>query len=231
MSKVIGIIGAMDIEVNGIIDEMKEPVIEEIAGMRFVKGKLFGNTVVVCKCGIGKVFAGICTQTMILKYSPEIIINSGVAGALSEELSVLDAVVATSVVQHDMDTSPLGDPVGLISGINVISIGTDDNVSKSLEFAAQSIGISVSRGIVASGDQFIANKDKKDYIKSTFNACACEMEGAAIGQTCYVNNVPFAILRTISDGKGEAMDYVTFSALAAQQAINIIKNFLKNYEV
>ncbi len=231
MSNIIGIIGAMDIEVNGIISDMTNTKIEEFSQMRFVSGELFGKRVVVCKCGIGKVFAGICAQTMILKYSPKIIINSGVAGALDEELSVLDAVVATSVVQHDMDTSPLGDPVGLISGINVVGIDTDANVSNCLENSAKELEIAVKRGVIASGDQFVANPQRKEYIKNTFGASACEMEGASIGQVCYVNKVPFSIIRTISDGKGEVLDYFTFSELAANQAIKIIKNFIKNYEV
>ena len=231
MSDIIGIIGAMDIEVDGIISNMTNTQFEEISSMKFVSGELYGKRIVVCKCGIGKVFAGICAQTMILKYAPKIIINSGVAGALDEKLCVLDAVVATSVVQHDMDTSPLGDPVGLISGINVVNIEADKKVSKALENSAKELQISVKRGIIASGDQFIANNEKKQYIKDTFSASACEMEGGAIAQACYVNKIPFAILRTISDGKGEVLDYFTFSERAAVQAIKIIKNFIKYYEV
>lgn len=231
MSDIIGIIGAMDIEVDGIISNMTNTQFEEISSMKFVSGELYGKRIVVCKCGIGKVFAGICAQTMILKYAPKIIINSGVAGALDEKLCVLDAVVATSVVQHDMDTSPLGDPVGLISGINVVNIEADKKVSKALENSAKELQISVKRGIIASGDQFIANDEKKQYIKDTFSASACEMEGGAIAQACYVNKIPFAILRTISDGKGEVLDYFTFSERAAVQAIKIIKNFIKYYEV
>lgn len=231
MSDIIGIIGAMDIEVDGIISNMTNTQFEEISSMKFVSGELYGKRIVVCKCGIGKVFAGICAQTMILKYAPKIIINSGVAGALDEKLCVLDSVVATSVVQHDMDTSPLGDPVGLISGINVVNIEADKKVSKALENSAKELQISVKRGIIASGDQFIANDEKKQYIKDTFSASACEMEGGAIAQACYVNKIPFAILRTISDGKGEVLDYFTFSERAAVQAIKIIKNFIKYYEV
>lgn len=231
MSKIIGIIGAMDIEVDGIISNMTDVETEEISSMKFVKGHLYGKDVVVCKCGIGKVFAGICAQTMIIKYAPKIIINSGVAGALDSKLCVLDAVVATSVVQHDMDTSPLGDPVGLISGINIVNIEANDKVSKALENSAKELQIPVKRGIIASGDQFIANEEKKQYIKSTFKASACEMEGGAIAQACYINKVPFAIIRTISDGKGEVLDYFSFSERAAVQAIKIIKNFVKSYEV
>lgn len=228
MSNMIGIIGAMDIEVNGLISKMDNAVTEAIGGISFTRGTLHGKDVVISKCGIGKVFAAICAQTMILKYAPACIINSGVAGALSDELNIFDAVIATSMVQHDMDTSPLGDPKGLISGINVINIDSDKQVSCALENAAKELNVNTVRGIIASGDQFIADPCKKAEIKSIFNATACEMEGASIGQVCYVNNVPFAVMRTISDGKGEAIDYMTFAVSAAEKSILIIENFLKN---
>ena len=120
MSKPIGIIGAMDIEVDGIVASMSNTTIEEISGVKYYSGTLSNKNVVVAKCGIGKVFAAICSQTMILKYNPCVIINTGVAGSLSNELNILDVAVADKVVQHDMDTSAIGDPKGLISGINVI---------------------------------------------------------------------------------------------------------------
>lgn len=227
MSKLIGIIGAMDIEVDGIVSSMQNTSVEEISGIKFIKGTLYGKDVVVAKCGIGKVFASICTQTMILKYHPDVIINSGVAGSLEKGLGVLDVVVASSVVQHDMDTSAIGDPKGLISGINVIYINTDENVQKSLMSACGELSCNTKLGTVASGDKFIASKDDKDFIKGEFGAIACEMEGASIGHTCFVNNVPFGILRAISDGDGAEMDYCTFAKLAAEQSIKIVKKFVE----
>ena len=229
MNNVIGIIGAMDIEVNGIISKMESTETKILGGISFTKGKIFGKNVVVSKCGIGKVFASMCAQTMILEYSPSCIINSGVAGTLTDTLNIFDAVIATSVVQHDMDTSPLGDPKGLISGINIVQISSDDDVSSALENAANELSVNTVRGIIASGDQFIASAERKKEIRDTFTASACEMEGAAIGQVCYVNNVPFAVMRTISDGKGEALDYMTFSVAAAEKSIQIIERFLLNY--
>ncbi|MBQ9744407.1 MAG: 5'-methylthioadenosine/adenosylhomocysteine nucleosidase [Clostridia bacterium] len=229
MSSLIGIIGAMDIEVNGLISDMEGSVTEIHGGISFTKGILYGKNVVVSKCGIGKVFASMCTQTMILKYSPDLIINSGVAGTLDKELNILDAVIASSVVQHDMDTSPLGDPKGLISGINVVNFDTDKDISCKLANASSDMGVNTVSGIIASGDQFIASPDKKADIFNTFGAIACEMEGAAIGQVCYVNQVPFTVMRTISDGKGEALDYHAFSVIAANKSMQIIKQFLLNY--
>ena len=228
MNKLVGIIGAMDMEVSGLISKMENAKSTVFGGMTFTEGKLCGRNVVISKCGIGKVFAAMCAQTMILKFAPDFIINSGVAGALSESLNIMDAVIATRVVQHDMDTSPLGDPKGLISGINVVYIDTDKSVSASLTNAANELNVNTVRGIIASGDQFVASHDRKKEIEATFNAVACEMEGASIGQVCYVNKVPFAIMRTISDGKGEALDYQTFAGSAAKKSMQIIENFLKN---
>ncbi len=226
MSNVIGIIGAMDIEVSGLVSGMVNTEKRIYGGIEFTRGTLCGKEIVVARCGIGKVFAAMCAQAMILQYDPQCIINSGVAGSLSEDLNVLDAVVATAVVQHDMDTSPLGDPKGLISGINIVNIESDKNISNKLLDASKGLNVNTKSGVIASGDQFVANPNKKLEISDLFGAIACEMEGAAIGQVCYVNNVPFAVIRTISDGKGEALDYQTFSVMAAKKSMEIIKSFL-----
>ena len=229
MSKLIGIIGAMDIEVSGIVDSMTEVETKSISNITFYKGKLYNKDVVAAKCGIGKVFAAICAQTMILKYGVDVIINTGVAGSLTSELGVLDVAVAKNVVQHDMDTSPLGDPKGLISGINVIYFETDELVKGALLKACKAVNCDSFEGTIASGDKFIANKQDKTDIINEFNAIACEMEGAAIGHTCFINNVPFGIIRAISDGDGAEMDYQTFSKLAAENSIKITKKFVEIY--
>lgn len=228
-SDLIGIIGAMDIEVDALIASMNNTEEKIISSVRFVKGELFGRNIVIAKCGIGKVFAAICAQTMILEYKPSVIINTGVAGSLEKGLNVLDVAVATSVVQHDMDTSAIGDPRGLISGINIIYIDACKNVSSALKKAAKSISCTVKEGIIASGDKFMADSQEKANINREFGAIACEMEGASIGQVCYVNKVPFGILRTISDGDGAEMDYMTFAPKAAVQATEIVKEFIKIY--
>ena len=229
MSNLIGIIGAMDIEVDALISAMTDAEERIISSVRYVKGKLFDKDIVVAKCGIGKVFAAICAQTMILEYKPSLIINTGVAGSLERGFNVLDVAVAKSVVQHDMDTSAIGDPVGLISGINVIYIDACTNVSKALKAASLKVGCNVKEGVVASGDKFVADPQEKANINKLFGAIACEMEGASIGHVCYVNNVPFGILRTISDGDGAEMDYMTFAPKAAMQATEIVKEFIKIY--
>ena len=233
----IGIIGAMQIEVEAICAAMENTITETVGNMTFVCGDLRGKRVVCAKCGIGKVFAAMCAQTMILRYAPDCIINSGVAGTLSESLSIGQIALAEQVVQHDMDTSPIGDPVGLISGINIIYIPTDPTVTAALAAAVGSEGVPYLRGTVASGDQFICHTADKDRIRSTFETAdkpviACEMEGAAIGQVCYVNGVPYGILRAISDGGDENAfaDYPTFLAAAAETATGVMLKFVENWQ-
>ena len=233
----IGIIGAMQIEVEAICAAMENTITETVGNMTFVCGDLRGKRVVCAKCGIGKVFAAMCAQTMILRYAPDCIINSGVAGTLSESLSIGQIALAEQVVQHDMDTSPIGDPVGLISGINIIYIPTDPTVTAALAAAVGSEGVPYLRGTVASGDQFICHTADKERIRSTFETAdkpviACEMEGAAIGQVCYVNGVPYGILRAISDGGDEQAfaDYPTFLAAAAETATGVMLKFVENWQ-
>ena len=231
MSKIIGIIGAMDIEVDGIVSSMKKVKTKTVSGIKFYSGKLFKNDVVVAKCGIGKVFAAICAQTMILEYNPSVIINSGVAGSLTSKLGVLDIAIANNVVQHDMDTSPLGDPKGLVSGINVIYFESNSKIVETLVKSVNLQSCNYLCGTIASGDKFMSATSEKKALNEEFNAIACEMEGGAVGHTCYVNNVPFGIIRAISDGEGAEMDYATFAKKAANQSIEIVKNFIKIYEV
>ena len=231
MSNYIGIIGAMDIEVNGIVSSMLNVSEKTISGIKFYSGNLFNKNVVVAKCGIGKVFAAICAQTMILEYQPSVIINSGVAGSLTKDLGVLNVAIANNVVQHDMDTSPLGDPKGLVSGINVIYFDANLNVVNAFIKSAEIQSCKYLCGTIASGDKFISAPSEKNALNNEFGAIACEMEGGAIGHACYINNIPFGIIRAISDGEGAEMDYATFAEKAANQSIEIVKNFVKIYEV
>ena len=134
----IGIIGAMQIEVEAISSMLTDTKCETLSGIDFYIGKLCGKDVVVAKCGVGKVFAAICAQTMILHYNASVIINTGVAGSLDKRIGIKDLAVSTACVEHDMDTSPIGDPVGLISGINIIEIPTDKELCQKVLDAAKS---------------------------------------------------------------------------------------------
>lgn len=228
----IGIIGAMVPEVQALQQQLKNPTVTTISGIDFHKGTLNGVEVVIAQCGIGKVFAALCAESMILTFHPDAVINTGVAGALHPSLSVGDVVIAGQVVQHDMDTTPFGDPPGLISGLNIVEIPACPKTADALEKAVTALGYTAMVGTVASGDQFLSDPAKKASIYETFHALGVEMEGAAIGQVCYVNNLPFGVLRVISDsasGDG-AMEYSEFLSLAANRSTNIIHQFLKQTE-
>ena len=220
----VGIIGAMDLEVQALKGLMDNAVVETISTIDFYKGNINGVETVVAD-------AAVCSQTMILKYSPDIMINVGVAGGLSEEFKIGDIAVADSVVEHDMDTSPIGDPVGLISGINLVNIPCDKKLADLMEQAVSKVGtITSKRGVIASGDQFISKQEQRDRIKDNFGAIAAEMEGASIGHVCYMNGVPFGVLRAISDGANDDshMDYPEFAKMAAANSIKIILELLNS---
>jgi adenosylhomocysteine nucleosidase len=153
-----------------------------------------------------------------------------VAGTLSDKLSVGDIAVADDVVQHDMDTSPLGDPVGLISGLNMVHMPSDTALADAVCAAIEKTGGNWLRGTIASGDVFVADAAKKTYIRDNFGAIACEMEGAAIGHVCTVNHVPFVVIRAISDGGNEdsPMDYPTFVKIAAARSADVVQCLLRD---
>ena len=227
---ITGIIGAMTVETDAIKSLVKDQRTERVSGVDFVIGKIGGHDVVVAQCGVGKVFSAICAQTMITKFGAQRIINSGVAGTLCEELGLLDMAISTSVVQHDMDTTPLGDPPGLISGIDIVNIPADEKLGDSIESAARALDMNCVRGVIASGDQFVGDSEKKKYIRDTFGAIACEMEGAAIGHVCYVNGVDFAVIRCISDNADDSagtMEYPELCKIAAQRSQKLIEKFFE----
>lgn len=225
-----GIICAMPLEMEGLRAHMTDLTSETVSGIEFVCGKIGQAEVVTAVCGVGKVFAALCAQTMILRYAPARIINTGVAGSLSPALTIGNIAIARNVVQHDMDTSPLGDPVGLLSGINIVHIPADAALCTALTASAAACELTVVNGTIATGDQFICSNEKKAYIRDTFGAVACEMEGGAIGHVCYVNHIPFAILRAISDGGDDeaSMDYPTFARMAAANSVRVLVELLQN---
>ena len=155
----IGIIGAMDVEVNDLVARLENRKSETISGITFHSGVLLGKRVVIAKCGIGKVFAATCAEAMIIKYAPCLIINSGVGGALAKNLTTGDIVIADKLCQHDMDTSPIGDPVGLVSGINKIWFETDPRARKIL-FDAADLCVAV---VILNGDR--ASRALRDLVK------------------------------------------------------------------
>lgn len=227
----IGLIGAMEIEVTSLSAAMKNKKEEKIGEFLFMCGEIEGVDCVLVRSGIGKVAAAVATQTMILKYAPDLIVNTGVAGALASSLVPGDIVISENAVQYDMDTSPIGDPVGLISGINKIYFDADKNAVETLSRIAKEQLGRVVVGTVCSGDRFVASKEEKDRILSLFETgAACEMEGGAIAHTAYLSRTPFVIVRAISDSADGSshMDYPTFLKQAAKTSFELVYSFIKS---
>ena len=226
----IGLIGAMAVEVEALMEQLTDRSEQRIGMDLFVSGKLYGVEAVLAVCGPGKVNAALCAQSMILHYHPEWILNLGVAGAGDMDVNIGDMVVAVSAVQHDVDTSPIGDPVGMVSKINLIEIPCDAALREKLVHAASYVdGMRVHEGIIATGDQFIHDGQIRSRIHELFHAKAVEMEGGAVAQACYMHGVPCGVLRSISDradGQSE-MDYPTFTKLAASHSQQVVELLLK----
>lgn len=227
----IGIIGAMEGEVELIVSSLENTVTEEVSGIKFYKGNLHSKTVVVAKCGVGKVFSAICAEAMILKYSPKLIVNTGVGGGVGKGVSTLSVVVADKLCQHDMDTSPLGDPKGLISGINQIYFESDKRAVRIIEDSAERRNIKLHVGTVATGDKFISSSEDARKIISEFGALACEMEGAALAQVAFVNKTPFVVIRAISDNadEGASLSYGEFLPIAVKNSSSLTLDLIKEY--
>ena len=228
----IGIIGALDIELERLIGAMREPAHREISGVPFTCGKLLGTDVVIARAGVGKVNAAVCAQTMALIYEPELIINSGVSGALSPDLRVGDVVIGTDVVQHDVDTTAMGDEPGFVSTVDRLSFPLDNFASTAIAAAAEELGIRAVRGRIASGDQFVASTERKEEIVRLFSAVTCEMEAGAIAHVCFLNRIPCAVIRSISDGGNEEapMSYEEFLPLAAKNSSELTLAYLKSLQ-
>lgn len=225
----IGIIGAMPIEVDHLKQKLQNSQIQEIASITFYQGILNGVPCVIAQCSPGKVNAAVCAQAMILTYHPDLIINTGVAGGIGSGIGIGDLVVATAVVEHDMDTTSLGDTIGLISGLNQIEIAADPVLVKKIsEEAVSCYGAPVHTGIIATGDQFINANTKLDWIHKTFGAISCEMEGGSIGHVCAMNQIPFAVIRAISDnGNDNAnLDFTRFAAVAAEKGCEFLYHLI-----
>jgi len=226
----IGFIGAMSVEVEALVAQLEGPQERKIGMDTFVSGRLYGQYAVLAVCGPGKVNAALCTQSMILAYHPDWILNLGVAGAGDETVAIGDLVVAEAAVQHDMDTSPIGDPVGLVSKINLVQIPCDAALREKLVAAASQLtDCHVHTGIIATGDQFINKGDVRARIHEQFAAKAVEMEGAAVAHACYMHGVPCGVLRSISDqANGQSdMDYPTFTRLAASHSQRVVELLLR----
>ena len=228
--KCIGIIGAMEQEVAKIKEKMQDVTITSRARMDFYEGTLEGKKVVVVRSGIGKVNAGMCTQILADVFGVEAVINTGIAGSLNNDVNIGDIVLSTDVVQHDMDATGFGYRKGQIPQMPVFFFNADDNLRRLAAEVCKEVNpdIQVFKGRIASGDQFVCDQDVKNRIVSEFSAYATEMEGAAIGQAAYLNEIPFLVVRAISDkADGSAqMDYSEFEKAAVDHSVRLTLNML-----
>ena len=228
--KTIGIIGAMEVEVAILKEKMEDVRIIKKASMDFYEGILAGKKVVVVRSGIGKVNAGICAQILADVFSVDAIINTGIAGSLNKNINIGDIVLSTDVVQHDMDATGFGYRKGQIPQMPVFFFNADDNLRRLAAEVCKEVNpdIQVFEGRIASGDQFVCEQDVKNRIVSEFSAYATEMEGAAIGQAAYLNEIPFLVVRAISDkADGSAqMDYSEFEKAAVDHSVRLTLNML-----
>lgn len=221
----IGIIGAMQKEVEALKSQMI--IHEELykAKMHFIKGILYDKEVVVVVSGVGKVNAAICTQILIDNFEVDVVINVGVAGGVSEDTKPGDVVIGTSLIQHDFDTTMFGDRLGQIANMDVFDFKSDMNLVNLAKQAKLKEGISILEGVIVTGDQFINSPEKVKFLVDTFDAKATEMEGASIAHTAYLNNKPFVVIRSISDNAstGATVEFEEFVPLAVDNSIQILK--------
>lgn len=222
MEHIVGIIGAMDEEVEILINNMEDKSVVNIAGMDYYVGTISNRNVIVVKCGIGKINAAVCSQILISEFKVNVIINSGVAGALDNKLNIGDIVVSKDTLNHDMDTTAFGDEYGVIPRMNKSIFEADKELINMAIASGEKYDINVVEGRVVSGDQFIASKEKKDWLVSQFSGTCAEMEGVAIGQTSYLNNIPFLILRAISD-KADGSAFVAYEDFKEMAIVNLSK--------
>jgi len=222
----LGIIGAMEVEVEKLKEMMDGAQQQTVAGMDFFQGKLKGKDVVVVRSGVGKVNAAICSQILADLYHVDGIINTGIAGSLRNEINIGDIVLSTVAVQHDMDATGFGYKAGKIPQMDVSEFPSDEKLlelgKKCCEKANPDIRTFTGR--VASGDQFISSKEKKNWIRDTFDAYCTEMEGAAIAQAAYLNRIPYLIVRAISDKADDSahVDYSEFEAKAIEHSVRLM---------
>ena len=227
----LGIIGAMEIEVNRIKEQMEDVSVTDKAGMSFFEGKWNGNDVVVVRSGIGKVNAAVCAQILVDTFHADAIINTGIAGSLKNEINIGDIVLSTDAIQHDMDAQGFGYAPGVIPQMEVSDFQADEKLIELAKKCCAEVcpDIQVFTGRVVSGDQFISKKKKKEWLSSQFEGLCAEMEGAAIAQAAYLNHVPFLIIRAISDKADDSatMDYPEFEAMAAENSVKLLADIVR----
>lgn len=228
----IGIIGAMEEEIELLRNGMSGIASETHASMTFFKGRIGTHEAVVVKSGIGKVNMAVCAQILADIYCVDAMINTGVAGSLDNRIDIGDIVIAEDAVHHDMDTSVFGDPRGQVPRMDILAFPTDRRLCSLAEAANAKVNRDIHSfcGRIASGDQFIAGMSEKKDIVREFGALCCDMEGVAMAQTAYLNNIPCLIIRAVSDKADHSatMDYQEFEKKAIEHTTRLLVALLES---
>lgn len=229
----LGIIGAMDEEVAKLKEHMTEIEVISKASMDFYKGKLNEKDVVIVRSGIGKVNAGICTQILVDDFKIDAVINTGIAGSLRKEINIGDIVLSSDALEHDMEATAFGYPLGQIPRMDTLSFEADKRLIELAKTSCTRVNPDIQTfvGRVVSGDQFVSSKKKKSWLVEHFDGFCTEMEGAAIAHCAYLNHIPFLVIRAISDKADDSasMDYPTFEALAIERSVKLMLEMVVNY--
>lgn len=234
MKAPIGILGAMTVEVEAILTAMDLREVQEHSSMKFHSGTLSGVECVVAQCSVGKVNSALSAQVLADFYHPRAILNIGVAGGVGPQVRIGDVVIARACVEHDCDSSALGYSVGMLDLPGreepVAELPCDAHLSQMLLEGAEKLYSGVHFGVIASGDQFVADREKGKWLYDTFGALACEMEGGSIAHACLINQIPCAVLRTISDNANDdsKVDFPTFAAQSAQKAQTLLQSVIRS---
>lgn len=227
----IGIIGAMREEIDMLRGRLQDAATETHAGIAYTRGVLHGRNVVVCKSGVGKVNAAVCAQILIDRFDAGAIWFTGVAGALDPALDIGDIVISESAVHHDMDVTALGFPRGVIPYQDTSEFPADPALVRlALEAGERLYPGRCRPGKVLSGDQFVADRATVRKLREELGGACTEMEGAAVAQTCFMNGVPFVIIRSMSDrADGAAPDnFAAFVVQAAERSVALVEEMLRN---
>ncbi len=229
----IGIIGAMEIEVTRLKELMSNKQIITKAGMDFVEGMLMDKPVVIVRSGIGKVNAAVCAQILVDVFNVSVIFNTGIAGGIATDINIGDIVISKDVLHHDMDATGFGYEVGVIPQMSCSVFQADEELGRLAKDVCAEVLPEVTAyvGRVLTGDQFISSRDKKEWLLESFDGCCAEMEGAAIAQVAYLNQVPFVIFRAISDKADNTacVDYPQFEREAVNHAVALVTGILAKF--
>lgn len=225
----IGIIAAMEVELELLKKSTEISEERKISGMTFYRGTYGGKEVVFAVCADGKVNAAVCAEIMVLEYKPTLLINTGVAGGLSPTLHVPDVAIATATVEHDYDLSPLGYEKSAVLYDNghksIVYFEADKRLYELMAEAAKERGVHAETGVIVTGDQFIADEETKAALVKNYNGIACEMEGGAIGHVAFINRIPYGVLRAISDtaDDGTKFDPDRAAAISVPLLLDVLK--------